>query len=67
VLLLSRAHLTTPGVAVCSSPATRMFVALSAALGHEFTPQPSKSRAPRSGALDRREIEPPPSMRPGFS
>ncbi|WP_323512488.1 serine hydrolase domain-containing protein [Subtercola sp. RTI3] len=31
-----------PRTAVCSSPATRMFVALSTALGHTFTPNPSK-------------------------
>jgi D-alanyl-D-alanine carboxypeptidase len=31
-----------PGEAVCSSPATRMFVALTAALGHPF-PAPNKS------------------------
>lgn len=31
-----------PRTAVCSSPATRMFVALSTALGHPFTPNPSK-------------------------
>ena len=31
-----------PGTEVCSSPATRMFVALSGALGHEFTPNPSR-------------------------
>ena len=30
-----------PGTAVCSSPATRMFVALSTALGHTFTPPPA--------------------------
>lgn len=31
-----------PRQAVCSSPATRMFVALSTALGHTFTPPPQK-------------------------
>lgn len=31
-----------PGTEVCSSPATRMFVALSQALGHEFTPNPTR-------------------------
>jgi len=31
-----------PRDAVCSSPATRMFVALSTALGHTFTPLPQK-------------------------
>lgn len=31
-----------PGEAVCRAPATRMFVALSAALGHPFVPAPSK-------------------------
>ena len=31
-----------PRNAVCSSPATRMFVALSTATGHTFTPLPAK-------------------------
>ena len=31
-----------PRDAVCSSPATRIFVALSTALGHTFTPLPQK-------------------------
>jgi D-alanyl-D-alanine carboxypeptidase len=31
-----------PRTAVCSSPATRMFVALSEALGHTFTPIPAR-------------------------
>ena len=31
-----------PRTEVCSSPATRMFVALSGALGNEFTPNPSQ-------------------------
>ncbi|HKA03413.1 MAG TPA: hypothetical protein VKD67_03760 [Acidimicrobiales bacterium] len=31
-----------PREAVCSSPATRMFVALSAAVGHPFTPNPQR-------------------------
>jgi D-alanyl-D-alanine carboxypeptidase len=34
--------LDDPGVAVCRAPATRMFVALSAAMGHPFVPAPSK-------------------------
>ena len=31
-----------PGDVPCSAPATRMFVALSTALGHTFTPPPAK-------------------------
>jgi D-alanyl-D-alanine carboxypeptidase len=31
-----------PGTEVCSSPATRLFVARAGALGHELTPNPSR-------------------------